>query len=66
MMRRAYQIFGVLVLSAMALANYRGWAPGTEEPQETATGNEQSSSARSGYRGTRDGTIRNRTYRGGK
>jgi hypothetical protein len=59
-MIRAYQIFGVLLLSVLALANYRGWSPGTEESEEQAAASDQSSSH------ARGSSIRNRTYRGGK
>jgi hypothetical protein len=67
-MLRIYQIFGILLLAAFAWAGFRGWAPGTEEQQEALAAESRESDAsgsRTRFSPSR-GSLRNRTYRGGK
>lgn len=67
-MLRVYQIFGVLLLATFAWAGIRGWAPGTEEQREALAAESRdsgSASSRSRFSSSR-GSIRNRSYRGGK
>lgn len=67
-MLRIYQIFGVLLLATFAWTGLRGWAPGTEEQREELTAESRESNAsgpRSRFSSSR-GSIRNRSYRGGK
>lgn len=65
-MLRVYQIFGVLLLATFAWAGIRGWAPGTEEQREAlAAESRDPNASRSRFSSSR-GSIRNRSYRGGK
>ncbi len=64
-MLRIYQLFGVLLLATFVWAGFRGWAPGTEEQREELAAESRGSTAGSRFSSSR-GSIRNRSYRGGK
>jgi len=67
-MLRLYQIFGVFLLAALAWADFRGWSFGTEELKEELAAESRDADRmglRARYPRSR-GSIRNRSYRGGK